>query len=176
MCQHQPRCPQWPAPDHLAARIVADQPGQGWSLLCNGVIEFDDDGGELLPDGRAVPPDPPWSVPPCGHRRLSVSDEPDAMGESRAGPAEPSPRPHAPQAAAAGIRRRARIRRTGPLHLTGAASPARHAPLPRPGLVLGAQYSSAITAPRARNSRSVLTTPVCVTGCPRRERVVPGRC
>jgi hypothetical protein len=35
---------------------VADQPGQGWSLLCNGVIEFDD-GGELLPDGRAVTPD-----------------------------------------------------------------------------------------------------------------------
>jgi hypothetical protein len=55
MCQHQPRCPGWPAPDHLAARIVADQPGQGWSLLCNGVIVFDD-GGELLPDGRAVTP------------------------------------------------------------------------------------------------------------------------
>jgi hypothetical protein len=35
---------------------VADQPGQGWSLLCNGVIVFDD-GGELLPDGRAVTPD-----------------------------------------------------------------------------------------------------------------------
>ncbi len=56
MCQHQPRCPEWPAPDHLAARIVADQPGQGWSLLCNGVILFDD-GGELLPDGHAVTPD-----------------------------------------------------------------------------------------------------------------------
>jgi hypothetical protein len=56
MCQHQPRCPQWPAPDHLAARIVADQPRQGWSLLCNGVIELDD-GGELLPDGRAGTPD-----------------------------------------------------------------------------------------------------------------------
>ena len=26
MCQHQPRCPEWPAPDHLAARIVAGQP------------------------------------------------------------------------------------------------------------------------------------------------------
>jgi hypothetical protein len=36
--------------------IVADQPRQGWSLLCNGVIEFDD-GGELLPDGRAVTTD-----------------------------------------------------------------------------------------------------------------------
>jgi hypothetical protein len=56
MCQHQPRCPEWLAPDHLAARIVADQPGQGWSLLCNGVILFDD-GGELLPDGRAATPE-----------------------------------------------------------------------------------------------------------------------
>jgi Family of unknown function (DUF5999) len=56
MCQHQPRCPEWTAPDHLAARIVADQPGQGWSLLCNRVILFDD-GGELLPNGRAVTPD-----------------------------------------------------------------------------------------------------------------------
>jgi hypothetical protein len=56
MCQHQPQCPEWPAPDHLAAQIVADQPRQGWSLLCNGVILFDD-GGELLPDGRAVTPD-----------------------------------------------------------------------------------------------------------------------
>ena len=55
MCQHEPRCPEWRAPDHLAARIVADQPGQGWSLLCNGVIVFDD-GGQLLPDGRAVTP------------------------------------------------------------------------------------------------------------------------
>jgi hypothetical protein len=35
---------------------VADQPGQGWSLLCNGVILFDD-GGELLPDGRAGAPE-----------------------------------------------------------------------------------------------------------------------
>jgi hypothetical protein len=54
MCQHHPRCPQWPAPDHLAARIVADQPGQGWSLLCNGVIVFDD-GGELLPTAGPSP-------------------------------------------------------------------------------------------------------------------------
>lgn len=55
MCDHQPRCPEWSAPDHLAAQIKADQPQQGWSLLCNGVILFDD-GGELLPDGRAVTP------------------------------------------------------------------------------------------------------------------------
>ena len=56
MCHHQPRCPHWRAPDHRAARIVADQPGQGWSLLCNAVIVFDDV-GELLPDSRAVTPD-----------------------------------------------------------------------------------------------------------------------
>ena len=38
MCRHQPRCPQSRAPDHLAARIVAAHPEQGWSMLCNGVI------------------------------------------------------------------------------------------------------------------------------------------
>jgi len=31
----------------LAARVVASHPEQGWSLLCNGVLLFDD-GGELL--------------------------------------------------------------------------------------------------------------------------------
>jgi hypothetical protein len=35
--------------------MVAFHPEQGWSLLCNGVILFDDS-GELLPDGRAVSP------------------------------------------------------------------------------------------------------------------------
>ena len=30
-------------------------PAQGWSLLCNGVIVFEDI-GELLPDGWALPP------------------------------------------------------------------------------------------------------------------------
>ena len=68
MCQHQPRCPQSRAPDHLAARIVAAHPEQGWSMLCNGVIVFDD-GGELLPDGRAIAPGRPaaavrWQWPP----------------------------------------------------------------------------------------------------------------
>jgi len=55
MCQHQPRCPRSRAPDHPAARIVAAHPEQGWSMLCNGVIVFDD-GGELLPGGRGIPP------------------------------------------------------------------------------------------------------------------------
>jgi len=55
MCQHQPRCPDAVAPDRIAARVVASHPEQGWSLLCNGVVLFDD-AGELLPDGRAVYP------------------------------------------------------------------------------------------------------------------------
>lgn len=55
MCAHQPLCPSATSPDHRAAHTVAAHPEQGWSLLCNGVIVFDDF-GELLPDGRAVEP------------------------------------------------------------------------------------------------------------------------
>jgi len=40
--------------DHRAARIVASHPEQGWNLLCNGVVAFDDD-GEILPDGTCTP-------------------------------------------------------------------------------------------------------------------------
>jgi Family of unknown function (DUF5999) len=54
MCQHRPKCPQADAPDHDAARMVAYHPEQGWGLLCNGVILFEDT-GELMPDGRSVP-------------------------------------------------------------------------------------------------------------------------
>ena len=48
MCPHLPPCPAPDRPDHAAARTVALHPGQGWSLLCNGVIVFDDL-GEILP-------------------------------------------------------------------------------------------------------------------------------
>jgi hypothetical protein len=58
MCQHEPSCPQADAPDHEAAYMVATHPEQGWSLLCNGVVVFDDT-GELLPDGRAIAPHRP---------------------------------------------------------------------------------------------------------------------
>jgi len=34
---------------------VAAHPEQGWSLLCNGVVLFEDT-GELLPGGQALPP------------------------------------------------------------------------------------------------------------------------
>jgi len=46
-CPHQPPCPGALEPDRLAARLVARYPDQGWSLLCNGVIIFDD-GGEFV--------------------------------------------------------------------------------------------------------------------------------
>jgi len=55
MRPYQPLCPPADRPDRHAARIIAFRPEQGWSLLCNGVIVFDDT-GELLPDGRAIPP------------------------------------------------------------------------------------------------------------------------
>jgi hypothetical protein len=34
--------------------LVAFHPEQGWGLLCNGVVIFDDT-GELLPDRRSIP-------------------------------------------------------------------------------------------------------------------------
>ena len=55
MCQHQPTCPPADAVDREAAHMVASHPEQGWSLLCNGIVLFDDTGA-LLPDGRSIPP------------------------------------------------------------------------------------------------------------------------
>lgn len=55
MCQHQPSCPESGAPDGDAARVVAGHPEQGWSLLCNGIVLFEDT-GEILPDGRCIAP------------------------------------------------------------------------------------------------------------------------
>ena len=58
MCHHQPPCPDAVATDREAARVVARHPQQGWSLLCNGILLFDDT-GELLPDGSVIPPHRP---------------------------------------------------------------------------------------------------------------------
>ena len=55
MCLHRPQCPTADSPDRDAAHTLAAHPEQGWTLLCNGVIVFDDL-GEILPDGRAVAP------------------------------------------------------------------------------------------------------------------------
>ncbi len=54
-CAHTPRCPTVERSECDAARVLAGHPEQGWSLLCNGVIMFDDT-GELLPDGSVVVP------------------------------------------------------------------------------------------------------------------------
>src|SRR5213596_937501 len=74
MCRHLPPCPTADAPDRDAACVVASHPEQGWSLLCNGVVCFDDLGE--LPrrqlTARASPDRPlrpPWR---CGLALLLV--------------------------------------------------------------------------------------------------------
>lgn len=61
LCTHTPTCPSATSSDREAAHVVAAYPEQGWSLLCNGVLLFEDT-GELLPDGQVVAP----------HRHLAV--------------------------------------------------------------------------------------------------------
>jgi hypothetical protein len=53
MCAHVSACPSPTADDRVLAVPVSQHPEQGWTLLCNGVVVFDDD-GELLPDGQVV--------------------------------------------------------------------------------------------------------------------------
>ncbi|MEU6405303.1 DUF5999 family protein [Streptomyces sp. NPDC046985] len=55
MCQHKPACPSAGATDREAAAVIAARPEQGWSLLCNGVLLFEDT-GELLPGGEVIAP------------------------------------------------------------------------------------------------------------------------
>lgn len=61
MCQHQPACPSADSADREAARLLAHHPEQGWSLLCNGVLVFEDT-GELLPDGQIIAPHRPLAA------------------------------------------------------------------------------------------------------------------
>lgn len=61
MCPHQPPCPTSDEPDRDAARTLAAHPEQGWSLLCNGVVVFDDT-GELLPNGGIIAPHRPTDL------------------------------------------------------------------------------------------------------------------
>ena len=66
MCQHLPACPPRQAFDHRVARIIAEHWDQGWSLLCNGVIIFDD-GGEFV-STSARPEDRPAAAVIAGFR------------------------------------------------------------------------------------------------------------
>ncbi|SDE06746.1 DUF5999 family protein [Streptomyces prasinopilosus] len=52
MCAHRMSCP---SSHGQGPHVVAARPEQGWSLLCDGAIVFDDT-GRLMPDGRAVAP------------------------------------------------------------------------------------------------------------------------
>lgn len=52
-CAHTPSCPSADAFDRDAAHVVSARPEQGWSLLCNGVVVFEDF-GELLPNGKCI--------------------------------------------------------------------------------------------------------------------------
>ena len=62
MCSHVPPCPDAAVEERDLACVVSDHPEQGWRLLCNGVVLFDDD-GELLPDGSAVGDHHVWLAP-----------------------------------------------------------------------------------------------------------------
>ena len=61
MCPHSPPCPEASAPDREAAHTVVSHPEQGWSLLCNGIVIFEDT-GELLPDGESIAPHRPTDL------------------------------------------------------------------------------------------------------------------
>ncbi|MFJ8953515.1 DUF5999 family protein [Streptomyces sp. NPDC102381] len=58
MCRHPPPCPPAEASDREAARVIAHGGLQGWSLLCNKLLLFEDT-GELLPNGQAIAPQRP---------------------------------------------------------------------------------------------------------------------
>ncbi|TYP89169.1 DUF5999 family protein [Blastococcus xanthinilyticus] len=62
MCTHRTPCPDPASDARDLAAVVRSRPEQGWRLLCNGVVLFDDDGG-LLPDGRAFADHHVWLAP-----------------------------------------------------------------------------------------------------------------
>ena len=85
MCQHAPPCPPAHAPDRAAARIIAGHPEQGWNLLCNGVVLFEDT-WMLLPDA----PLSSLAAQQAGHLQMACC----RTGHVRAGPPVPYGRAH----------------------------------------------------------------------------------
>jgi hypothetical protein len=61
MCAHVPRCAEQDSPTAGTARVVVAHYEQGWCLLCNGLIRFD--------DGTELRPGPPTAVIPPGNER-----------------------------------------------------------------------------------------------------------
>jgi len=84
MCTHDPACPPADAIDWWAARNITAHPGQGWTLLCNGALVFDDRGA-LLPDGKlAAISDAPRPRSPDGGRGIPVEQMHDVFHELHA--------------------------------------------------------------------------------------------
>jgi hypothetical protein len=55
MCSHSPQCPAADSVARTFAVVIADHHEQGWTLLCNGIVHFDD-GADLLPSGAVAGP------------------------------------------------------------------------------------------------------------------------
>jgi hypothetical protein len=69
-CHHDPPCPSADAVDRDAAHVLVAHPEQGWSLLCNGVVLFEDM-GELLPNGTCTASRHRQLVSAAAHRHSS---------------------------------------------------------------------------------------------------------
>ena len=68
MCVYTTPCPAATSDARDLAAVVSTHPEQGCSLLCNGVVLFDDD-GQLLPGGTVIRP-AAWHPP---HRLREAS-------------------------------------------------------------------------------------------------------
>ena len=55
MCGHIPPCAGADSRGACSAHVKVAHPEQGWCLLCNGVVLFDD-GGAILPGGEVLGP------------------------------------------------------------------------------------------------------------------------
>jgi hypothetical protein len=69
-CRHIPACPSAADLDRDAAHVISAHPEQGWSLLCNGVVVFEDF-GELLPNGECTGARRAELLTASPHRRAS---------------------------------------------------------------------------------------------------------
>ena len=86
MCPHTPPCPEARALDREAARTVVSHPEQGWSLLCNGIVVFEDT-GELLPGGDTIAPHRPTDM---SVNSTTITPEIRHAAPQVAAPAEPA--------------------------------------------------------------------------------------